>query len=238
MLRISPQKLNLVARLIRGKKVDKALADLTFSQKRIARRREEDASKAPSPMPRTTTTSTSTISVVAEAFVGKALVMKRFHARGAWSRPAGSRSPSANITIIVREVEAEAWRGTMGQKVNPIGLRLGINRTWDSRWVANKGEYGRLLHEDIADPRRADEAAEAGGGLQDRHRAAAHRSAASRSTRRVRAWRRCHWPPRWVIHWAAATGNRALRSVRAAAGASHRVRQNGRTASPARRPVH
>ncbi len=37
----------------------------------------------------------------------------------------------------------------MGQKVNPIGLRLGINRTWDSRWFANKGEYGRLLHEDM-----------------------------------------------------------------------------------------
>jgi small subunit ribosomal protein S3 len=38
----------------------------------------------------------------------------------------------------------------MGQKVNPIGLRLGINRTWDSRWFANKGEYSRLLHEDMA----------------------------------------------------------------------------------------
>ena len=38
----------------------------------------------------------------------------------------------------------------MGQKVNPIGLRLGINRTWDSRWFAAKGEYGKLLHEDIA----------------------------------------------------------------------------------------
>ena len=38
----------------------------------------------------------------------------------------------------------------MGQKVNPIGLRLGINRTWDSRWYANKREYGALLHEDIA----------------------------------------------------------------------------------------
>src|ERR1700754_328824 len=38
----------------------------------------------------------------------------------------------------------------MGQKVNPIGLRLGINRTWDSRWFANTGEYGKLLHEDIA----------------------------------------------------------------------------------------
>ena len=37
----------------------------------------------------------------------------------------------------------------MGQKVNPIGLRLGINRTWDSRWFANTGEYGRLLHEDL-----------------------------------------------------------------------------------------
>ena len=37
----------------------------------------------------------------------------------------------------------------MGQKVNPVGLRLGINRTWDSRWFANKGEYGKLLHEDI-----------------------------------------------------------------------------------------
>lgn len=37
----------------------------------------------------------------------------------------------------------------MGQKVNPIGMRLGINRTWDSRWYADRGEYGLLLHEDI-----------------------------------------------------------------------------------------
>ena len=38
----------------------------------------------------------------------------------------------------------------MGQKVNPVGLRLGINRTWDSRWFAQRGEYATLLHEDIA----------------------------------------------------------------------------------------
>ena len=38
----------------------------------------------------------------------------------------------------------------MGQKVNPIGLRLGINRTWDSRWFANKGDYAKLMHEDVA----------------------------------------------------------------------------------------
>lgn len=37
----------------------------------------------------------------------------------------------------------------MGQKVNPIGLRLGINRTWDSRWFASRGEYAKLLHEDM-----------------------------------------------------------------------------------------
>jgi small subunit ribosomal protein S3 len=37
----------------------------------------------------------------------------------------------------------------MGQKVNPIGLRLGINRTWDSRWYSGKSEYGELLHEDM-----------------------------------------------------------------------------------------
>ena len=37
----------------------------------------------------------------------------------------------------------------MGQKINPIGLRLGINRTWDSRWFANKAEYAKLLHEDV-----------------------------------------------------------------------------------------
>jgi small subunit ribosomal protein S3 len=38
----------------------------------------------------------------------------------------------------------------MGQKVNPIGLRVGINRTWDSRWFAGGAEYGKLLHEDMA----------------------------------------------------------------------------------------
>jgi len=38
----------------------------------------------------------------------------------------------------------------MGQKVNPVGLRLGINRTWDSRWFAGRGEYAKLLHEDLA----------------------------------------------------------------------------------------
>ena len=37
----------------------------------------------------------------------------------------------------------------MGQKVNPIGMRLGVNRTWESRWYASKGDYAGLLHEDL-----------------------------------------------------------------------------------------
>ena len=37
----------------------------------------------------------------------------------------------------------------MGQKVNPIGMRLGVNRTWESRWYSSKGDYAGLLHEDL-----------------------------------------------------------------------------------------
>ncbi len=37
----------------------------------------------------------------------------------------------------------------MGQKINPVGFRLGVNRTWDSRWFAAGAQYGKLLHEDI-----------------------------------------------------------------------------------------
>jgi hypothetical protein len=61
----------------------------------------------------------------------------------------------SHITIVVRESagkEAKASGGreaSMGQKVNPIGLRLGINRTWDSRWLRRQAEYGKLLHEDF-----------------------------------------------------------------------------------------
>ena len=61
----------------------------------------------------------------------------------------------------------------MGQKINPIGLRLGINRTWDSRWYANAGEYGKLLQEDLKIRETLHRGPEAGGGFQDRHRASA-----------------------------------------------------------------
>jgi len=52
----------------------------------------------------------------------------------------------------------------MGQKINPIGLRLGINRTWDSRWFADGGDYGKLLLEDL-DLRKELEKRLAGAGV-------------------------------------------------------------------------
>jgi large subunit ribosomal protein L22 len=106
MLRISPQKLNLVAQLIRGKKVATALADLTFSQKRIARDVKKCLESAIANAENNHDLDVDDL-VVAQAFVGKALVMKRFHAR-ARGRASRVEKPFANITIIVREVEAKA----------------------------------------------------------------------------------------------------------------------------------
>ena len=61
----------------------------------------------------------------------------------------------------------------MGQKVNPVGLRLGINRTWDSRWYAGKTSYGTLLHEDMKIRKALMKELQASGSLEDRDRAAA-----------------------------------------------------------------
>jgi large subunit ribosomal protein L22 len=106
MLRVSPQKLNLVAQLIRGKKVDAALADLEFSRKRIARDVKKCLESAIANAENNHDLEVDDL-VVSQAFVGKALVMKRFHAR-ARGRGARILKPFANLTIVVREVPAEA----------------------------------------------------------------------------------------------------------------------------------
>jgi len=104
MIRVSPQKLNLVAQLIRGKKVDRALAELTFSQKRIAFDVKKTLESAIANAENNHDLDVDDL-VVAEAYVGKALVMKRFHAR-ARGRAGRVEKPFANLTIVVREVEA------------------------------------------------------------------------------------------------------------------------------------
>ena len=106
MLRVSPQKLNLVAQLIRGKKVGKALADLTFSKKRIAIDVKKTLESAVANAENNHDLDVDSL-VVAEAFVGKALVMKRFAARGR-GRSSRIEKPFANLTIVVREVEEAA----------------------------------------------------------------------------------------------------------------------------------
>ena len=105
-LRVSPQKLNLVAGLIRGKKVDKALADLEFSRKRIAQDVRKCVMSAVANAENNHQLDVNSL-VVAEAYVGKNLVMKRFAARGR-GRGFSIMKPFSQITVVVRETEAEA----------------------------------------------------------------------------------------------------------------------------------
>jgi large subunit ribosomal protein L22 len=102
-IRVSPQKLNLLAQTIRGKKVNAALADLTFSPKRIAETVKKCLQSAIANAENNHDLDVDNL-IVAEAHVGKALVMKRFMARG---RGKSSRilKPFSHLTIIVREVE-------------------------------------------------------------------------------------------------------------------------------------
>jgi large subunit ribosomal protein L22 len=106
MLRVSPQKLNLVAQLIRGKKVAAALADLEFSQKRIAKDVRKCLESAIANAENNHDLDVDDL-VVAEAHVGKALVLKRFHPRGR-GRMGRILKPFANLTIVVRQVESKA----------------------------------------------------------------------------------------------------------------------------------
>ena len=106
LLRVSPQKLNLVAGLIRGKKVASALADLEFSRKRIAKDVRKCLQSAIANAENNHDLDIDDL-IVAEAHVGKALVMKRFTPRGR-GRAARIMKPFSNLTIIVREVEAQA----------------------------------------------------------------------------------------------------------------------------------
>ena len=106
MLRISPQKLNLLAQLIRGKKVSTALADLEFSRKRIARDVRKCLESAIANAENNHDLDVDEL-VVAEAHVGKALVIKRFSPRGR-GRMGRILKPFSHLTIIVRQVEAQA----------------------------------------------------------------------------------------------------------------------------------
>ena len=105
-IRGSAQKLNLVAGLIRGKKVDKALADLTFSKRRIAGDVKKCLQSAIANAENNHNLDVDAL-VIQEASVGKSISMKRWHARG---RGKSTRivKPFSRIRIVVREQEEEA----------------------------------------------------------------------------------------------------------------------------------
>ncbi len=106
MLRVSPQKLTLVAQLIRGKKVQTALNDLEFSQKRISGTVKKTLESAIANAENNHDLEVDDL-VVAEAHVGNGIVMKRFAPRGR-GRSGRVYKPFSQLTIVVRQVEAEA----------------------------------------------------------------------------------------------------------------------------------
>jgi large subunit ribosomal protein L22 len=105
MLRTSPQKLNLVAAMIRGKKVDKALNDLTFSKKRIAQDVKKCLQSAIANAENNHNLDVDEL-IVAEAYVGKNLVMKRGRPR-ARGRFGKIMKPFSELTIKVRQIEEQ-----------------------------------------------------------------------------------------------------------------------------------
>ena len=106
LMRVSPQKLNLLAQLIRGKKVDKALADLTFSRKRIAKDVKKTLQSAIANAENNHDLDVDAL-VVSEAYVGKNLVLKRVRPR-ARGRSGRILKPFAQITVVLRQVEEPA----------------------------------------------------------------------------------------------------------------------------------
>jgi large subunit ribosomal protein L22 len=105
-LRVSPQKLNLLAQMIRGKKVDTALAELEFSRKRIAQDVKKCLMSAVANAENNHSLDVNDL-VVKEAYVGKNLVITRFHARGR-GRMSPIEKPFAQLTVVVKAQEDEA----------------------------------------------------------------------------------------------------------------------------------
>lgn len=102
MVRISPRKLNLVAQMIRGKKIDKALNELTFSPKRIATEVKKTLLSAIANAENNHGLDIDRL-YVSEASVGKALVMKRLDIRGR-SKAGRIKKPFSHLRIIVSEI--------------------------------------------------------------------------------------------------------------------------------------
>jgi large subunit ribosomal protein L22 len=119
-IRISPQKLNLVAELIRGRKVADAMADLEFSRKRVAQDVRKCVMSAVANAENNHGLDVDEL-VVAEAYVGKNIVMKRFAPRGR-GRGFQVLKPFSQITVVVRQ-KAEEAEPTKAKKTKPAAKK-------------------------------------------------------------------------------------------------------------------
>ena len=142
-IRSSVRKLNPILRGIVGKKVEVAIRDLQFSEKRITKDIRKTINSAVANAENNFQYDIDKL-IVKEAYCGKKIMMKRFRPR-AKGRAAPILKPYSSVTIILTENKKMESHGS---KVNPVGFRLGINRGWDSVWYAKKKDFGNHLIED------------------------------------------------------------------------------------------
>jgi large subunit ribosomal protein L22 len=139
MIRTSQYKLNLVAGLIRGKKVDQAINDLAFSRKRISNDVLKVLRSAVANAENNHNLDVDEL-VVAQAWTGKNLVLKRFHARGR-GRGASILKPFSEVTIVLRERKPEEKeQKTEKKNVKKSGKSVGTAATAQPRKRAAKKE--------------------------------------------------------------------------------------------------
>ena len=143
-IRSSVRKLNPILKSLVGKKVEIAIRNLSFSEKRITKDIKKTISSAVANAENNFQYDIDKL-FIKEAYCGKQVIMKRFRAR-AKGRAAPILKPYSNLTIILSEKQNKEVKH--GPKVNPVGLRLGINRGWDSVWYAKKKDFGNYLIED------------------------------------------------------------------------------------------
>src|SRR5210317_1745137 len=143
-IRTSVRKLNPILKSIVGKKVDVAMRDLQFSAKRISKDIRKTIGSAVANAENNFQYDIDNL-IVKEAYCGKKIVMKRFRPR-AKGRAAPILKPYSSVTIILSEAKQME---SHGQKVNPVGFRLGVNSGWDSVWYAKKKDFGNYLIEDF-----------------------------------------------------------------------------------------
>ena len=144
-VRSSVRKLKPILRSLIGKKVDIAIRDLTFSEKRISKDIKKTISSAIANAENNFQYDIDKL-FVKEAYCGKQVIMKDLG-----QEPKEGLQKLWNLIQILRlfyQNNLNKW-SNMGQKVNPIGLRLGINRGWDSVWYAKKKDFGSYLIEDF-----------------------------------------------------------------------------------------